>query len=109
MHGRTDTIGNTEQVTQISVATLEGSVMTNPHRTELHVLRAEVGGREASISTVPTAEDETELERALHELRRHMTDVATEAEEMVAEHPMASLAAAFCLGMIAGRLSGGFK
>ncbi len=38
-----------------------------------------------------------------------MTDVAKEAEEMVAEHPMASLAAAFCLGMIAGRLSGGFK
>ena len=58
---------------------------------------------------VPNAEDDSELERALHELRRHMTDVAKEAEEMVSEHPMASLAAAFCLGMIAGRLSGGFK
>ena len=83
--------------------------MTNPHRTELHVLRSEVGGREPPISAVPSAENETELERALHELRRHMTDVAKEAEEMVAEHPMASFAGAFCLGMIVGRLSGGFK
>lgn len=83
--------------------------MTHPHRTELHALRAEVGDREAPICVVPSAEDASELERALHELRRHMTDVAKEAEEMVSEHPMASLAAAFCLGMIAGRLSGGFK
>jgi len=83
--------------------------MASQHQTELHALRAEVSGREAPITAVPNVEDETELERALHELRRHMTGVAKEAEEMVAEHPMASLAAAFCLGMIAGRLSGGSK
>ena len=84
--------------------------MTTQHRTELHALRTEVGSREpAPVTAPPNAEDATELERALHELRRHMTDVAKEAEEMVTEHPMASLAAAFCLGMIVGRLSGAFK
>jgi ElaB/YqjD/DUF883 family membrane-anchored ribosome-binding protein len=84
--------------------------MTSQHRSELHALGAEVGSREpAPVTAVPNAENATELERALHELRRHMTDVTKEAEEMVAEHPMASLAAAFCLGMIVGRLSGAFK
>ena len=83
--------------------------MTTQHRTELHALRTEVGRGEPAPAAVPDTEDATELERALHELRRHMTDVAKEAEEMVTEHPMASVAAAFCLGMIVGRISGAFK
>ena len=84
--------------------------MTDQHRSELLALSAEVGNWEsAPVTAMPNAEGTTELERALLELRRQMTDVAKEAEEMVTEHPMASIAAAFCLGMIVGRLSGAFK
>ena len=65
--------------------------MTNHRR--FHALCVEVGSRKpASVTALPNAEDATEHERALHELRGHMTDVAKEAEKTV-------LAAAFCVGM----------
>ena len=81
------------------------------YRDELHALRGELGDATtvASSSEATPSESETKLEQALGELHRYLTSAAAEAEEVVAEHPMASLAAAFCLGMIVGRVSGGFK
>jgi hypothetical protein len=84
--------------------------MTGQYRSELHALRGEIGSREpAPVTTTPSAEDATELERAVHELRLHLEGVAKETEEIVTDHPIASLAAAFCVGMIVGRLSGAFR
>lgn len=85
--------------------------MDTNNRRELDMLHAELGARSASAQSADTSPKEarTELDDALDELQRALTSAAAEAEEMVTEHPMASLAAAFCVGMIVGRLSGAFR
>jgi ElaB/YqjD/DUF883 family membrane-anchored ribosome-binding protein len=84
--------------------------MDKNHREELSALQQELGGRTAaSQEDAASQENRTELDRALEELHRALAGAAAEAEEMVAEHPMASLAAAFCVGMIVGRLSGAYR
>ena len=48
----------------------------------------------------------TEIERALRELQSHLNDATGEAEDLLTEHPFAAVAAAFVLGIIAGRTLG---
>ncbi len=50
-----------------------------------------------------------EIERALQELKRCFEEIADDAEDLVTEHPMASLAAAFVLGVVVGRIAGAIK
>lgn len=50
-----------------------------------------------------------EIERALQELKRCFEEIAEDAGDVVTEHPMASLAAAFVLGVVVGRIAGAIK
>jgi ElaB/YqjD/DUF883 family membrane-anchored ribosome-binding protein len=45
-----------------------------------------------------------EIERTLHELQAKLSEAADEAEDMVAAHPYASVAAAFLLGILVANL-----
>lgn len=68
---------------------------------ELEALRSE-------LRQVPIMEEDVavapgvgaEVERALHDLQAKLGEVADDAEDMVAAHPYASVAAAFLLGIL---------
>jgi hypothetical protein len=57
----------------------------------------------------PPKEGWAEVERALRELQTQLADAAGEAEAVLAEHPFAAVAAAFILGVAAGRMMGAAK
>ena len=57
----------------------------------------------------PPKEKWADLERALRELQAQLADAAGEAEAVLAEHPFAAVAAAFILGVAAGRMMGAAK
>lgn len=59
----------------------------------------------AAARSATAAEDE--LTRALGELRECLGTLPSAAEEEIAAHPLASVAAAFLLGVAVGRLSRG--
>lgn len=48
------------------------------------------------------AKDDAE---AMHELQQYLATKAGEAEEALEDHPLVALAAAFMLGLVAGRLA----
>jgi ElaB/YqjD/DUF883 family membrane-anchored ribosome-binding protein len=83
---------------------------------ELQALRDSLASGDAapqsngsSSDSAPAATPESEIDRALNELKQCFADVAEEAEELIDERPVASLAAAFVLGLVIGRLSGALK
>lgn len=57
----------------------------------------------------PPKERWADLERGLRELQAQLADAAGEAEAVLAEHPFAAVAAAFILGVAAGRMMGAAK
>lgn len=81
---------------------------------ELEALRRE-------LSSVPIMEDDgseaapaqdgaaagdlrSEIDRVVRELQSHLNEAVDDAGQVVSEHPVASLAAAFLLGVAAGSL-----
>ena len=83
-------------------------------------LSAEIAALRAALvpprATVEPAQDATsagdaepvgEVARLLGELRRHLAEAAPVAEEEIATHPLAAVAAAFLLGLALGRISRG--
>lgn len=73
-------------------------------QSELEALRRElrqVPVMEEDGASAPAGGDiRAEVERTLHELQTKLGEVADEAEDMVAAHPYASVAAAFLLGIL---------
>ena len=78
---------------------------------ELAELRAELERR--ATSKPPTApaeerrtaepsEDQAQLQQLLHELQSVLGDAAQGAEGVIVEHPLASVSAAFLLGLAVG-------
>jgi ElaB/YqjD/DUF883 family membrane-anchored ribosome-binding protein len=60
-------------------------------------------------ASLSSRESDNEIERVLQDLKQCFEGVADEAEELVAEHPITSLTAAFILGVFVGRILGGLK
>ncbi len=50
-----------------------------------------------------------DFERTLRELQTQLADAVGETEAVLAEHPFAAVAAAFILGVAAGRMMGAAK
>jgi len=82
------------------------------HADELAELRAELQ-KAAAASTARSAPDPEppaaesseigrEVERLLHELQSALSERAEGAEEVIAEHPLPAVAAAFLLGLAVG-------
>ena len=89
-------------------------------RSELDALRAEVEAlrrgqkRAARPAPEPKAEEEAEAEgaggeKSLEDQIRHLVrqaeEMLTDAEDTIATHPVASIAAALALGIVIGRLT----
>jgi len=85
------------------------------HAAELTELRAELE-KEAAASTARSAPDpeplaaepsegRREIERLLQELQSALSETAEGAEEVIAEHPLPAVAAAFLLGLAVGWLT----
>ncbi|HRX35774.1 MAG TPA: hypothetical protein P5337_05200 [Aestuariivirga sp.] len=87
-------------------------------RSELDQLRAEVEAlrknqkRAPKPAPEPTAEEEAEdsggdksFDQQVRHLVRQAEDMLNDAEETVATHPVASIAAALALGIVIGRLT----
>ena len=55
---------------------------------------------QANAETPPPADMRAEIERVLHELQERLGEATEEAEDIVAAHPFASVAAAFLLGVL---------
>ncbi|HEC19128.1 MAG TPA: hypothetical protein ENI97_07255 [Gammaproteobacteria bacterium] len=65
------------------------------------------GDAEAEAATAPAPEDESqwqEFRRKLEETRQHSEQTLEDINAEVAEHPLASLAVAFGVGYLAGKL-----
>jgi ElaB/YqjD/DUF883 family membrane-anchored ribosome-binding protein len=88
-----------------------------PHdiRSELSALQDELVSKAnptSGQSTVsermdaPPKEKWADLERTLRELQTQLADTVGETEAVLAEHPFAAVAAAFLLGVAAGRMMG---
>jgi ElaB/YqjD/DUF883 family membrane-anchored ribosome-binding protein len=60
----------------------------------------EVGAAAAGAAAAAAAGARPEIERVLRELQERLGEAADEAEDYVAAHPFASLAAAFLLGVL---------
>jgi len=86
----------------------------NPVAAELAALRAELD-RAAAASSPPAAsraepdaaeheqsEGQLQIERLLQELQSVLSGAAGGAEELIAEHPLPSVSAAFLLGLAVG-------
>lgn len=81
---------------------------------ELEALRRELlqvpimeddGSSTASAKAVPIDHDiRGEIERVVRELQTQLTDAVDDAGHTVSAHPVASVAAAFLLGVVAGSL-----
>lgn len=81
---------------------------------ELNALRAELGKPSAAAAQSPqgAAADEIDetLARAMDEqlsaLTKALSDYTGNMEDFIAEHPLASMLAAFALGVAVGRMTG---
>ena len=77
-------------------------------------VRAELGDLQSQLkhAEAPQADHaespppHRETERIFAELESGLTKAGEEAEELVAAHPLAAVAAAFLLGLVAGRILG---
>ena len=58
---------------------------------------------------VPKHDKRSELSRALQDLQTQLQETAGEAEDLLAEHPIAAVASAFLLGVVVGRTMGYIK
>lgn len=81
-------------------------------RRELDALRAEVEALRAARKPAAAAPEQAEeptapegLEEQLRHLLKQAEDMLADAEETVAGHPVASIAAALALGIVIGRLT----
>lgn len=86
-----------------------------PAAAELAALRAELE-RAASAASPPGApgaappaaeksESQVQIERLLQDLRSVLNEAAVGAEDVIAEHPLPSVSAAFVLGLAVGWLA----
>lgn len=77
---------------------------------ELDALKSEIKRSESNgdsvLSESPCAESSVhpEVERVLQELQLRLAEVTEGAEDTIAAHPLASVGAAFLLGIAVGRL-----
>jgi ElaB/YqjD/DUF883 family membrane-anchored ribosome-binding protein len=55
---------------------------------------------QARVGAPPAGDMRSEIERVLGELQEHLGEATDEAEDIVAAHPFASVAAAFLLGVL---------
>jgi len=78
-------------------------------------VKSELGDLQAELHRTTEAEKATaeaeaaqpsEAETLLHELEACLGKAGDEAEDLVARHPLAAVAAAFLLGILAGRMMG---
>ena len=61
------------------------------------------GSSAARASDAPVDSDmRSEIERVVRELQTHLTEAVDDAEQAVSDHPVASVAAAFLLGVVVG-------
>lgn len=60
---------------------------------------------DAAAEPAPTEAKTDEVSDALSELQTYLTAKASEAEEALEDHPLVALAAAFVLGLVAGRIA----
>lgn len=67
---------------------------------EVRAAAAEAKSEAKSEASNATSGARTEIEKVLGELQERMSGAADEAEEMIAAHPFASVAAAFLLGVL---------
>ena len=88
-----------------------------PHdiRSELSALQDDLAGKGSATSSQSTFSERTDdppkekwadFERTLRELQTQLADAVGETEAVLAEHPFAAVAAAFILGVAAGRMMG---
>ena len=78
-------------------------------KSELGDLQAELKRTteaEKPVAATEEAPPQSEAETLLHELESSLGKAGEEAEELVKHHPLAALAAAFLLGLLAGRMLG---
>jgi ElaB/YqjD/DUF883 family membrane-anchored ribosome-binding protein len=75
-------------------------------RDELEELRGELQGlRDGAASAKPATEADSPLSGHLAELNRLVQTMLDEAEDTIAEHPVATVAGALALGIVIGRLT----
>ena len=75
-------------------------------QSELEALRRElpqIPVMEEADAASPS-DTRAEIEKVLHDLKDKLGEAAEEAEDMIAAHPFASVAAAFLLGVLAANL-----
>jgi ElaB/YqjD/DUF883 family membrane-anchored ribosome-binding protein len=58
------------------------------------------GAAAQAAAAPPPGDMRGEIERVLHELQDRLSEATDEAEDLVAAHPFASVAAAFLLGVL---------
>jgi ElaB/YqjD/DUF883 family membrane-anchored ribosome-binding protein len=101
-----------------ALSSLNGHSMPHDIRSELSELQDDLVSKanptlgESTLSErmgPQPKEKWTDLERVLRELQTQLADAAGEAEAVLAEHPFAAVAAAFILGVAAGRMMGAGK
>jgi ElaB/YqjD/DUF883 family membrane-anchored ribosome-binding protein len=91
-----------------------------PHdiRSELSALQDDLAVKENPTSGQSTFSEQmaaapkekwADFERTLRELQTQLADAVGETETVLAEHPFAAVAAAFLLGVAAGRMMGAAK
>ncbi|RDI61062.1 hypothetical protein [Microvirga subterranea] len=78
---------------------------------ELRTLRDELGRRAQSEAVPPMREAAPDLPKSAasgqwQELEQALSEIADNAEEAVAKHPLAAVLGAFVLGAVIGRLTG---
>jgi ElaB/YqjD/DUF883 family membrane-anchored ribosome-binding protein len=85
---------------------MEDRVMTlgKTLRTELDEIRAELA-RLREARAAPEGEAGSGLQEQMAELNRLVQDMLENAEETIAEHPVATVAGALALGIVIGRLT----
>ena len=77
--------------------------VTSTLRAELDAIRAELSRLRQQAS--PSEGEAGPLTEQLAELNRLVKDMLADAEETVAEHPVATVAGALALGILIGRLT----
>lgn len=87
--------------------------MTSDLKSELHGLHddlrkcADDMNRTLAAGATEASDRVTaELERLFHEIKTHLDEAETKAEDAIAAHPFAATAAAFLLGVAVGRMMG---
>jgi hypothetical protein len=92
-----------------------GYSMPHDIRSELSALQDDLAFKTNPASDTSTFSEPTnappkqqwsDFESALRELQTHLAEAVGETETVLAEHPFAAVAAAFLLGVAAGRMMG---